>query len=79
MDGKPGRQSLRKCPECGSKNVKKIAYGLPAPGYDWPDDVVMGGCCVSENDPTRHCGECGHEWGRPHPLPEGETDTDVPL
>jgi hypothetical protein len=68
-----------RCPECGSENVKKIAYGLPAPDVHWPDDVVMGGCCITGNDPTRHCGECGHEWGRPHPLPEGETDTDEPL
>jgi len=79
MDEGPVRPSLSKCPECGSRDAKEIIYGLPASTDDSPADVAMGGCCISENDPTRRCGECGHEWGRPYPLPEGEADTDEPL
>jgi len=25
-------------------------------------DIVLGGCCVTENDPEWHCKDCEHEW-----------------
>jgi hypothetical protein len=24
--------------------------------------VVLGGCCITGDDPTRHCNQCGFEW-----------------
>jgi len=64
-----------RCPECGSENVKKILYGLPDGLEHGPGHLVAGGCLVSGNDPTRCCGDCGSEWGRPHPLPEEDAAT----
>jgi len=60
-----GRRS--KCPVCGSRSVARIEYGMPP----WTAEneqlessgrIWFGGCCVSGNDPNRHCNHCGHEW-----------------
>ena len=24
--------------------------------------IVLGGCCVTEDDPEWHCKDCDHEW-----------------
>lgn len=51
------------CPRCASKDVARIQYGLltgpPA------DNVVMGGCVITQNAPDRHCHACGHDWTIP--------------
>jgi hypothetical protein len=61
-----------KCPACGSKNVKEIVYGLPDGLEDWPGHLVPGGCLVSPDNPTRHCGDCDNEWGRLDEWSEGD-------
>ena len=47
------------CPQCSSKTgIREIFYGLP----DGPVDekkYAVGGCCISDNDPTVKCIECG--------------------
>ena len=53
------------CPTCGSLSVAKILYGYP--GIEMIEDyergdIVLGGCCVTENDPEWHCKDCEHEW-----------------
>jgi hypothetical protein len=49
------------CPKCGSKSgIREIIYGLP----DEPSDdckFVLGGCCISDQDPTSTSIECGWE------------------
>jgi hypothetical protein len=66
------------CPACGSTRVARILYGLPA--YD--DElrreldegrVVLGGCCIDEDMPTRECLECGHSWADSTPGPRSAT------
>ena len=52
------------CPNCDSFNQLPILYGLPGPNI--PNDVHIGGCIVTENDPKWHCKDCGCKWGRPH-------------
>ena len=48
------------CPMCGSERVAPILYGLPA---NEPDEMVhLGGCIISEDNPSWHCKACGHEW-----------------
>jgi len=51
---------MKVCPACNSKTgVRDIFYGYPA---KWPvdeDSYTIGGCCVSDNDPTKKCIECG--------------------
>jgi len=50
---------MKSCPRCSSNlGLRKIFYGLP----DGPVDekkYAIGGCCVSDNDATVKCIECG--------------------
>lgn len=57
---------MKKCPACKSKTgLRKIAYGMPifqdgiAATMD-ESKYVLGGCCVSDNDPALKCIEC--DW-----------------
>jgi hypothetical protein len=57
------------CPACGGPRVASILYGLPAfsPELDRELNegrVVLGGCCVSGDDPKWQCADCHHRWGR---------------
>jgi DNA-directed RNA polymerase subunit RPC12/RpoP len=51
----------KKCPECGSTTaLRKYIYGMP----DGPVDeskYLIGGCCITGNDPTYECIDCGHQ------------------
>lgn len=55
-----------KCPKCGSTRVAKIVYGLPV----FPDQLnaailagrkVLGGCCITGDDPAWKCLDCKTE------------------
>jgi hypothetical protein len=50
---------LKSCPACKSESgLREIFYGYP----DGPVDekkYAIGGCCISDNDPTVKCIECG--------------------
>ena len=54
-----GQDSTTSCPQCSSKSgLREILYGLP----DGPVDAkkyAIGGCCISDNDSTIKCIECG--------------------
>ena len=54
-----GQTPTTSCPQCSSKTgLREIFYGLP----DGPVDqtkYAIGGCCISDNDPTVNCIECG--------------------
>ena len=54
-----GQDPTTSCPQCSSKSgLREIFYGLP----DGPVDekkYAIGGCCISDNDPTVKCIECG--------------------
>jgi hypothetical protein len=53
--------TLPKCPNCGSeKDVREILYGLPESPVD-ESRYEIGGCCVSESDPSLRCISCGWE------------------
>jgi hypothetical protein len=58
----------RTCSGCGSSRQALIVYGLP----EFTDElrarldagsVVLGGCCVSGEDPEWRCLDCRREWG----------------
>ena len=58
------------CPNCGaSGSLREIIYGLPAEPVD-ETKYAIGGCCISDNDPTIRCIECG--W-------EGEDEKNIPF
>jgi len=55
----------KKCPQCDSDNVAAIALGFPSPEMSEDEErgnIVLGGCCVSEDDPDWRCKDCGNEW-----------------
>ncbi len=56
-----------KCPACGSLDTVKIVYGMPTyEAFQAAErgEFVLGGCCVSEEDPDRACKACGRKFGR---------------
>ena len=61
---------MKICPACKSKTgIRKISYGMPMRTFDPNGPLideskyVLGGCCVSANDPTIKCIECDWEGG----------------
>lgn len=65
----------RICPRCGSRNAAQILWGMPAFSEDLEKklkskEIVLGGCCVSDNDPAYHCNKCKKDFGRPTSLQE---------
>lgn len=66
-----GRVMNRICPRCGSANTSEILWGLP----EFSDElekalaekkIVLGGCCMTVNDPVRHCHTCRKKYGAPY-------------
>lgn len=56
------------CPNCGGTEATPIVYGLPgADLYELADhgSVFLGGCVISDWDPTHMCNTCGTSWGHP--------------
>ena len=54
------------CPGCGSEDTVKILYGMP--NYEAFEavergEIVLGGCCISDNNLTTHCKTCGQDFG----------------
>jgi hypothetical protein len=59
--------SKKICPSCNGKNIAKILWGLPGDLDALEEDldnnkIVLGGCCVSDNDPKWECNDCSHRW-----------------
>ena len=53
----------KSCPNCNSPRLAKILYGLPKLSEDLESElkegkVVLGGCCVSDQDPDYKCMDC---------------------
>ena len=53
------------CPQCGERSGVEIVYGEP--GVELAEqaargEICLGGCCVTEGQPDRHCTACDHEW-----------------
>ena len=52
---------MKSCPLCKSKTgIREIFYGLPDGPVD-ENKYATGGCCISDDDPTVKCIECGWE------------------
>jgi len=50
-----------KCPNCKSPDgVREILYGIPMRPLD-EEKYSLGGCFVTDDDPTRRCIQCGWE------------------
>jgi hypothetical protein len=54
-----GQTPITSCPKCSSKaSLREIIYGLPIGPVD-EEKFAIGGCCISESDPSVKCIECG--------------------
>jgi hypothetical protein len=50
---------MKSCPDCNSSSgLREIFYGLPDGPVD-QEKYAIGGCCVTDDDPTVKCIECG--------------------
>jgi hypothetical protein len=69
------RAICRGCPACGSTNVARTLFGLPAFTEDLESalamgKIVLGGCMIEIDEtghsqqPERYCNACGTGWGR---------------
>ena len=64
------------CPGCGALGViREIAYGMPGEDFDF-DRYIVGGCCVTDNDPEIGCVKCGWEGSVPEILNMGINQTE---
>lgn len=50
-------------PKCQSNNISRYQYGMPVMDPDMERDLykgkaVLGGCCVTNDYPDRHCNDC---------------------
>ena len=53
----------RTCPSCNGKNVAPILWGYPMETAEHTQalhekKIILGGCCISDNDPTWECADC---------------------
>ena len=68
------------CPKCGSLDVVPILYGYPMPETMAKANrglIALGGCCVSESDPRKHCNACGEAFDWPR-VRRGARDEEPP-
>jgi ribosomal protein L37E len=54
----------KKCPACGSSRVATILWGMRIPSERESRAIdagiaVLGGCCLTGDDPKWTCSECG--------------------
>lgn len=57
----------RKCPQCQSKKVVPIIYGMPTQEtFEEAEEgkLIIGGCCLSDDSPEWHCNDCQHEFNK---------------
>ena len=57
------RRKPIKCPNCGFRPVANYQYGFPYFNDELERDlenkkIVLGGCCISEDNPLWHCTNC---------------------
>ena len=61
------RRIVNECPSCGGTDIAMILWGLPDMDLKLEKKVkdkkiVLGGCCVSNDDPELECNDCGWRY-----------------
>ncbi len=56
----------KSCPVCKSTKIANILYGMPVYNEKFANDmdsgkIVIGGCCITDNDPKWQCVDCNIE------------------
>ena len=55
-----------KCPACKQRTGVEVIYGYPSPELGEASqrgDVVLAGCVLDPEMPSRQCTACGQQWG----------------
>ena len=57
------KRKPRKCPACNSSRIANILYGMPEYSPKLERDIeagriILGGCCISDDDPVWQCADC---------------------
>ena len=60
------------CPKCNSTNTCRIVYGLMDFTLELEQKleagkIYLGGCEITEDDPNRHCNDCGLDFNTKDP------------
>lgn len=68
MDTSKASNTNLECPECGSKNIAEILWGMPALDEELERNldegrIVLGGCCITDENTDWRCNDCGCEFG----------------
>jgi len=63
------KMEKKSCPKCGSDDVATILLGFTTINEELEKKlkngkVILGGCCVSGNDPILECNDCKFQWGK---------------
>ena len=59
-------KDLPNCPKCGDQLIE-IVYGMPGPELfeaSERGEVILGGCCITGDDPKYHCKKCKLDYSR---------------
>ena len=69
-----------KCPNCNKEGIAEILWGYPEDVESIKEEldrkeIVLGGCLVTDHDPTWECNECNHRWGYADHNDENKTDS----
>jgi hypothetical protein len=59
--------NMGECPKCGGTDMSIILYGLPSEELLHSKKVkekkiILGGCCVGEDNPKQECNDCGWRY-----------------
>ena len=55
---------INKCPKCGSRRVKAMAYGLIHFSIKFLfSNKIRGGCHIKPDSPAWYCARCKNRWG----------------
>ncbi len=63
--GVPFGRNFGRCPGCGSRSIVPIIYGYPTVEtvlQAHRDELHLGGCYVTGDDPQFRCRGCGTNW-----------------
>lgn len=55
----------KKCSDCGATSTVKILYGMTIHEVfeaSERGEIMLGGCYISDTNPTRHCKKCGQDF-----------------
>ncbi len=69
-----------KCPNCNKEGIAEILWGYPEDVESIKEalekkETVLGGCLVTDHDPTWDCNDCNHRWGYADHNDENKTDS----